>query len=609
MRKTYLLNGFVAMALGLAAVGCTHDADYSEHHRKAQIVAEYNNVFVKVFGEPAADQDWGFGTSSGTRAAADTWTLNHTDGWESYLGFPQTSDELVEQMKDLGITAIDITAANFRTDGTVYYIPENFNGDVLDLGYKIEFKGGMSLYNFGKVSGGIRNVNFTGTDPVSFYNAKDATLTFDVQSGGEHNIYNTGDLTVCQYQNIDKLYNSGELVLERNHHQYWSNDGGRADIPDDMSIYSAGDDAKISLPDGASSFKATCDIHHTVYATDYFYLENSRIQYICGLEITGNNSVLKMVAGNLQTSFVKANEIEFMNGATSFWLLPEAHVVANKILFKPSGNYFHGYEGSNAFVETTDFYFENKNDLTHSFSNNIYFKVSGSIEINGCFKNAHSEEWKKDHPSDNGQYHKYTNMDDYLANTEDEYNLVAGRLNAGNTSGSPACGLPWNTPKGEEWIFQCRIFAEDLTVSEASDFDFNDVVFDVYYNQDRTDTKIQLLAAGGTLPLTVDGTEVHAQFGLDNTTTMINTGDVDGVENNLKADAYKLNRYVEPINIAIMVFKNGQWIELEAKEGKPAAKFAVADQSMEWCDERQNIDEKYNFSEWVKNPSNVLWYK
>ena len=67
-----------------------------------------------------------------------------------------------------------------------------------------------------------------------------------------------------------------------------------------------------------------------------------------------------------------------------------------------------------------------------------------------------------------------------------------------------------------------RIIAEDLSAKEGSDFDFNDVVFDVTFTSDNT-ADITLIAAGGTLPLTVAGQEVHSKFGV-NTDVMVNTG-------------------------------------------------------------------------------------
>lgn len=68
-----------------------------------------------------------------------------------------------------------------------------------------------------------------------------------------------------------------------------------------------------------------------------------------------------------------------------------------------------------------------------------------------------------------------------------------------------------------------RVMAEDLSAGESGeDFDFNDVVFDVYFSPNVGEAYVMVQAAGGTLPLTVHGTEVHRLFNQP-TNKMINT--------------------------------------------------------------------------------------
>ena len=68
-----------------------------------------------------------------------------------------------------------------------------------------------------------------------------------------------------------------------------------------------------------------------------------------------------------------------------------------------------------------------------------------------------------------------------------------------------------------------RVMAEDLSAGESGeDFDFNDVVFDVYFSDEVGEAYVMVQAAGGTLPLTVHGTEVHGLFNQP-TNKMINT--------------------------------------------------------------------------------------
>ena len=150
-----------------------------------------------------------------------------------------------------------------------------------------------------------------------------------------------------------------------------------------------------------------------------------------------------------------------------------------------------------------------------------------------------------------------------------------------------------------------RIIAEDLSVEDASDFDFNDVVFDVKMNYPNNGVHtIILQAAGGTLPLKVGDSEVHGLFGVS-TTTMVNTG--AGVSKAPVTFIYV--KHITNVNeIPVTVQKNGQWIELVAPRGKVASKICVEPRYV-WCAERKDIDTVYpNFSQWVRGEHDDLWY-
>jgi hypothetical protein len=154
--------------------------------------------------------------------------------------------------------------------------------------------------------------------------------------------------------------------------------------------------------------------------------------------------------------------------------------------------------------------------------------------------------------------------------------------------------------------FVCRIIAEDLTVGENSDFDFNDVVFDVFC--DGSKTTIRLRAAGGELPLYVAGHEVHKEFGYNSSYPIINTGwdgtidyekryvdfPIDGVYNTRAAAN----------NIPVVVKKRGEDktlidILLTARTGKVASKVCVG-RDYEWCSERLDVDNKFHKQDGTK---------
>ena len=158
-----------------------------------------------------------------------------------------------------------------------------------------------------------------------------------------------------------------------------------------------------------------------------------------------------------------------------------------------------------------------------------------------------------------------------------------------------------------------RIIAEDLSASEGSDFDFNDVVFDVKYEYPVWNkTTIILQAAGGKLPLCIGvldkDHEVHNLFGVS-LNTMVNTEDwtahkdpvpfiIDG-----QYGSWNIN------NLPIWVQKGSDWVELTAPQGKAASKIAVST-DYKWVKELQDISDAYKkFDTYVKNGNQAKWWK
>lgn len=142
--------------------------------------------------------------------------------------------------------------------------------------------------------------------------------------------------------------------------------------------------------------------------------------------------------------------------------------------------------------------------------------------------------------------------------------------------------------------FICRVIAEDLTVGENTDFDFNDVVFDVYSNG-----VIRIRACGGTLPLRVDGREVHGLFGKE-IGEMINTGwngsiDYENTYRDIEYSGGPIADAAAANGILVEVQKQGQWWPLDAPVGEVASKIAV-DNDYPWCREREDIDSKWHLS-------------
>lgn len=220
--------------------------------------------------------------------------------------------------------------------------------------------------------------------------------------------------------------------------------------------------------------------------------------------------------------------------------------------------------------------------------------------------------------------------DSYGSAYTDSYVIIPGDMIDESVSGMYFVGFDFRTQKEEEginlpgdgyysdWIVKVtegfkqgtkRIIAEDL---ELGDFDFNDVVFDAVVYKDYSDGKvkadIKLLAAGGTMPLYIQGNEVHELFGVP-VTTVVNLG---GTKKMTK----------DPVFFTVVVDENISWgrdytlddisvvvndIELHTLTGRAPEKIGV-ERRYEWTDEGQSIYSKYpKFRNYVSDRS-VVWY-
>ena len=182
-----------------------------------------------------------------------------------------------------------------------------------------------------------------------------------------------------------------------------------------------------------------------------------------------------------------------------------------------------------------------------------------------------------------------------------------------------------------------RVMAEDVSVSDASDFDFNDVVFDVVgtFAEGETTTNtvtVQLLAAGGTLPLYISGIgnearfEVHAAFGVS-TNTMTNTHAQSRADNvkyfaadgktaspvtiTLNNNSFSKDNFGADVRdyIKIEVEKEGgALVQLSAPTGMVASKIGCP-QGTPWALERVNMNDAFKgFTDWVTKTTPADWY-
>ena len=157
-----------------------------------------------------------------------------------------------------------------------------------------------------------------------------------------------------------------------------------------------------------------------------------------------------------------------------------------------------------------------------------------------------------------------------------------------------------------------RIIAEDLSASEGSDFDFNDVVFDVKYGYpEGNKTTIILQAAGGKLPLCIGvldkAHEVHNLFGVS-LNTMVNTEDWTAHKDPVTFTIDVQYGTENIVDLPIWVQKGSDWVELTAPQGKAASKIAVST-DYKWVKELQDISDAYKkFEKYVESGKPAKWW-
>ena len=178
-----------------------------------------------------------------------------------------------------------------------------------------------------------------------------------------------------------------------------------------------------------------------------------------------------------------------------------------------------------------------------------------------------------------------------------------------------------------------RVMAEDLGTM-SSDFDYNDVVFDILFVEENGSYKADIIlqAAGGTLPLYIgegEGNtyEVHALFGVD-TDVMVNTNatarGLKGRDNlapvpftvNLPSGknyaTMKAEDAVDALNIVVKVGNNTIHLTPKAsyENYSNAPKMIVAPVGTEWVDERVLISKIYTkFVDWITDETVKWWEK
>ena len=567
------MTGVAAIAICAAFISCSksgdelYDPGKIDQQNAEKITQTYNEAFIKVFGKPSANQDWGFGKSASTRANSGETVpqteayhnMNHNE-WadpDKEFGGYTVPDPLTEQQKA-------VVAAYFQSVPNLTYSDPQWRHFFV-----------QQVYKGGKVDAGkVRNT----TEGITAANGtKYDSGNMNLLSVGRNNIHiNDFNAGSCSTSN----------VLDNGQHV------GGSSHPDQITLMVNIDDT--------SCF----GYHETGSSTQH----NNKAALVSWQTIrdwaNANGLNGDCLADNWNRSFL-GFDLAIKEGAQA-----QSDIAAR---------YNDGPESYSYAMVNGEIVSINGNDNIVYNSENIYYlDTNTNMYVAADKMTLQDNEIQAEYRVDGDYKGKYINVDKFVALLNDGWLPVKDKnfrewVKVGKSDGYFSDWIVTLTKaerKNPPHNYTICVIGEDLTVGGSdeedlgADFDFNDVVFDVAL--ESNETWVRLKAAGGTLPLTIDGIEIHGKFGVA-TNVMVNTG----AGPNKEYVEFKLNNvYTDAKNIPVFVTKGGRSVELTAVQGEPASKIGVKP-SYVWCKERVGVVDQYPmFTQWVQAlyPGTIVWY-
>ncbi len=465
-------------------------------------------------------------------------------------------------------TAALYMSAGSKVEGGAIYFKDDYTvlneGGTIDVG-ELHVENGAILYNKNKVKAtGVIALRNTNGEIDNFGTMEGASMTLDANA----RFYNVAGGTVT-ISGLTKLNNdSGNNA--------WMN-GGQFNT------------GSFEITGGCQDPAAFNNCHMTV--TGKFFMNHGNFVLDGGAAVEcgsfewnsdnyfhmGGKALLKVTGDMLMKNQNSSPNYGFWGDDAEY-----AVIQANSISKETEGQYRSAYYG-NLFIDTNNHFEQGGTDAQPWY----YFGSSVKFSFND---------------NSTSTVKKATKATDFTINIPaDQQGCTPGYK---YTPSNP----PTTPPTDSNSI---RIIAEDLSADGDTDFDFNDVVLDVTFGSPAT---VILTHAGGTLPLTVNGHEVHKLFGVwqgddaidENTPKqqMVNTKmgpSVAPVDLTHVLNVSINSRSEADTKLTLKVYKGGSWAEMTSPKGEPACKLAVG-QDFKVLDERKSIKKEYpNFLEWVKN--------
>lgn len=674
--KKYLISFVAATALILAFTGCSKSNDLynqgiideknkedqakQDQQNELAINEAYATAFEKAFGPVGSNVDWGFSRkSSGARAftrdggvafSTDIVFPGDCDASNFLADVPAGVSKLNKYGSGAGSWYIDEAYEMVQTYGgaSKLYVKGDIDLSEGDTNYdypRLNLSTTSELYLLEGSTLKIGEVSAERLVCAAIYIAEGATLTTDypilLNSGMD--VYNHGTINVkddLQVNTNSILYNSGIVKATGTvSAESIGSDGSQSTIVNNGTI----ECAEVVVNGGAvlNIFEWTVSGTTKINSNNSGWINNGQwttqdYAYVGGSENVINNCYLWVTNDfEMNISSVKG----------SFKINSEGGVLAQ--------NFYGGRDSSTdaisgpfkiemaenaVFVVENDAQFESgRGEIDNDkYAYGIFGPTEGGYAVfqaKNIVRDAHLESIKS-WGAVTYRGHLYVSAETHFAQgndgmeshkfifEQDGFTIADNIFAAGFKSGKPNITIP-ETPcspgfKGGDPLY--RVIAEDLSASEAGDFDFNDVVFDVV-KAEGGKTTLKLICAGGVLPLRVrganqvEGVEVHSVFGemapnANGQYKMYNTGAGPTVPEEEFTIEGEYTTPEQIANIIIEVQKNDKWMELTATRGKAACKILVDDTFKPVAERRNIADENGNFTDYVQGKFvDDFWWK
>ena len=607
--KKYLMSGIAAIAVCAAFTSCSKENLYDENaviEKNEMAVREaYAQAFEKAFGKVGANVDWGFGPSrSNTRATGEF--ANHVGAYPD-----------ANMWTSKGFLAPDPLTPGQKLRVQFYFQMVQNPGGTPD-------KGTLDFFMQQVYDGGTDPMD--GKSPEIYLAANNSTY---IESGKHMDHLTVGPNNLHTFN-----FNNGNCSTN-------GNVANRTQTNVNNTSEQHSDQIQLMLNTPTSCFG---------YAnSDASYVRTDRWRLVSGEVIDAfcddpSNGYAAFLAAHQGVEDKKCYWDDFKRSyiGFDFDMLPDEHIISGEYEWdysvspaKCKGvkhyNYFNIQIGNadkiwngtelvdvTSVGEVGELY---GNRVLYPYmpgtTNKVKMVSANTNEFCGSTETWNDDKWKYT-VSNNGQNIEYKRID-YMytalregklpTTSSDKTWVTIGNCADGYYSDWIVSFLPAE-PEDTPVTTIYRVIAEDLTADEASDFDFNDVVFDVEPNEAGTAAKIVLRAAGGIYKLTVRGQEVHEAFaaaypdagyglGENGLYPMINTNPWNPevkvtLFESLSGDFSPANIRTTINSIEIKVYKPGyeqNGLLLTARTGEAACKILV-DNTFEVVRERTGIADK-----------------